>query len=459
MNIKDVHKLFDSDSVEAKNRKDSYASGDILKMYMRQIGEIPLLSPEKQNDLSSQIAATLNEYRLKLYHFGFVASEHMLILRNHHGSAVADYFTPSSIKKNGNPRFISDVVTWADDIQKHRNALKKSFIKNSENQQKYRNNLIESLMHYSATYDYLEEWFKVALEYLRLSVPDKDPLKIKTADIEDNQKILIEEKMLLSLNEFIPCLRETAQIRQRLHALQQTMLEGNLRLVISVAQRYRNKGLPLPDLIQEGNMGLMRALEKFDFELGNRFSTYATWWIKQNIGRAIAGQSRIIRIPLHMVNTIMAMNNAEELFIQENGYEPSVEELAKIMEVPTSRIGAIQKMARQAISLQAAIGNSEDSQSLEDILSDFDSDDPSKEISRKIIREKLDQILNLLPEREQQIISMRFGLRDQQPMTLVELSKHFDLTHERIRQIEIKTLERLRASDARSFFDDIAQYK
>lgn len=226
-----------------------------------------------------------------------------------------------------------------------------------------------------------------------------------------------------------------------------------------MAQRYRNKGLPLPDLIQEGNMGLMRALEKFDFELGNRFSTYATWWIKQNVTRAISSQSRVIRIPLHMINTIMAMNNAEQLFIQENGHEPSAEDLAKIMEVPSSRIGAIRKMARQAISLQAPIGSSEDSPSLEDVLSDSDSDDPTRAISHKILCEKLYQILNLLPEREQQIMIMRFGLRGHQPMSLLELSKHFELTRERIRQIEIVTLKRLREADARNFLDDIMQYK
>lgn len=446
------------DRAETGEPEDSYTSGNILQMYLHQIGDIPLLSPEEQSELSFRITAALQEYRVSLYRFGFIATEHILILRNPSGSSAADYFMPSSLKKTGHPQFLSDAAEWADEIQKHYQALSNAFSKNS-NTQKTRSALIESMMRYTVVYDYLEEWFKVALEYIRLSAPEFETLKVKESDITEDQKLLLEEKMFMKTPEILQCLHETSAARTKLHKLHQNMLEGNLRLVISVAQRYRNKGLPLPDLIQEGNMGLMRALEKFDFELGNRFSTYATWWIKQNVTRAIASQSRVIRIPLHMINTIMTMNNAEQLFIQESGHEPSVEDLAKVMEVPPSRIGAIRKMARQAISLQAPVGSGEDSQSLEDILSDFDSDDPTREISRKILNEKLYQILNLLPEREQQIMIMRFGLRGHQPMSLLELSKHFELTRERIRQIEIKTLERLREKDARNFLDDIMQYK
>lgn len=448
-----------ANSTEAEKSKDSYTSGNILHMYLRQIGDIPLLSPEEQSELSLQIIVAVKEYRVNLYRLGFIPSEHILILRNPSGSSAADYFMPSSLKKNDHPQFLSDATEWADEIQKHYHTLKNAFEENSSTLEGIRAALIKSMMRYTVVYDYLEEWFKVALEYIRLAAPAFEPLKVKETDIAEDQRIMLEKKMLMKTGEILQCLHETSIARAKLHKLHQAMLEGNLRLVISVAQHYRNKGLPLPDLIQEGNMGLTRALEKFDFELGNRFSTYATWWIKQNVTRAIASQSRVIRIPLHMINTIMTMNNAEQLFIQERGHEPSVEDLAKIMEVPTSRIGAIRKMARQAISLQAPVGSAEDSPSLEDILSDFDSDDPTREISRKILNEKLYQILNLLPEREQQIMIMRFGLRGYQPMSLLELSKHFELTRERIRQIEIKTLERLREDDARNFLDDIMQYK
>ncbi|MDD2479538.1 MAG: sigma-70 family RNA polymerase sigma factor [Victivallaceae bacterium] len=444
---------------EIEKPEDSYTSGNILHAYLRQIGDIPLLTPEEQEELSLKITAVLKKYRTSLYRFGFIASEHIFILRNPSGSSAADYFMPSSLKKTGKPQFLSDAAEWGDEIQKYYQTLKNTFTGNSADQKKNRSELVKSMMRYTVVYDYLEEWFKVALEYVRLAAPEFEPLKVMATDIAEDQKILLEEKMLMKTAEVIECLHETSQARTELHKLHQKILEGNLRLVISVAQRYRNKGLPLPDLIQEGNMGLMRALEKFDFELGNRFSTYATWWIKQNVTRAISSQSRVIRIPLHMINTIMAMNNAEQLFIQENGHEPSAEDLAKIMEVPSSRIGAIRKMARQAISLQAPIGSSEDSPSLEDVLSDSDSDDPTRAISHKILCEKLYQILNLLPEREQQIMIMRFGLRGHQPMSLLELSKHFELTRERIRQIEIVTLKRLREADARNFLDDIMQYK
>jgi RNA polymerase primary sigma factor len=200
-------------------------------------------------------------------------------------------------------------------------------------------------------------------------------------------------------------------------------------------------------------MGLMRALEKFDFKLGHKFSTYASWWIKQNITRAIAEQSRIIRIPVHMVKTIVTINNAEQRFIQEHGREPSTDEIAIIMELPASRVSAIQKMARQSVSLQAPIGNDDDGSVMEDILTDIESEDPMQNISSKVVREKLHELLGTLSEREQQIIIMRFGLLGFKTMTLLEISEHFQLTRERIRQLEIKIINKLRSPAKLKFFD------
>ena len=457
-NAEEPSELFESVNTETDDsEKGSGEPSDSLRIYLRQIGNIPLLATEKQLDVSEKIDDAITEYRKKLYLLGFVLTEHSMIVTDFDSEDIEDHFLPSALKKTDSKHykhFLMSVPVWNKEIQAHFTKLKKSFDKRSPDTGKLRAKSVELLMQYPVVYDHLEEWNQVVMEYVKLANPAiKNPSKATESEIPEEKRSFLEEKFLMELPEFFVLLKELDAIRKNIEKTMQIMLEGNLRLVISIAQRFRNKGLPFNDLIQEGNLGLMRALEKFDFRLGHKFSTYATWWIKQTVSRAIAEQSRVIRIPVHMVNTINTMNNCEQRFVQEHGREPSIDELAAMLEIPISRISAIQKMARQPISLQAPIGDSESGSVLEDILSDIDSDDPVQMVARKVVREKLHEVLRTLPEREQQIIIMRFGLLGCQPLTLIEVSKHFKLTRERIRQLEIKILEKLRSPCRLKYFD------
>lgn len=320
----------------------------------------------------------------------------------------------------------------------------------------------------------LDEEDEVEVEKIDLSVPEgvsvEDPVRMYLKEIGKVPLLSADEEIELAQNmedgavatEKINVLKgrldgaseeEKAEIKQEIKTLQRDvdkgadakkrLAEANLRLVVSIAKRYVGRGMLFLDLIQEGNLGLIKAVEKFDYKKGYKFSTYATWWIRQAITRAIADQARTIRIPVHMVETINKLIRVSRQLLQELGREPSPEEIAKEMNMPVERVREILKISQEPVSLETPIGEEEDSH-----LGDFIKDDnvpvPADAAAFTLLKEQLEEVLGTLTEREQKVLTLRFGLEDGRARTLEEVGKEFNVTRERIRQIEAKALRKLR---------------
>lgn len=320
----------------------------------------------------------------------------------------------------------------------------------------------------------LDDEDEVEVEKIDLSVPEgvsvEDPVRMYLKEIGKVPLLSADEEIELAQNmedgavatEKINVLKgridgaseeEKAEIKEEIKTLQRDvdkgadakkrLAEANLRLVVSIAKRYVGRGMLFLDLIQEGNLGLIKAVEKFDYKKGYKFSTYATWWIRQAITRAIADQARTIRIPVHMVETINKLIRVSRQLLQELGREPSPEEIAKEMNMPVERVREILKISQEPVSLETPIGEEEDSH-LGDFIKDNNVPVPADAAAFTLLKEQLEEVLGTLTEREQKVLTLRFGLEDGRARTLEEVGKEFNVTRERIRQIEAKALRKLR---------------
>ena len=441
---------------------------DPVRMYMNQMGKVPLLTREQEVEICKKIEDAELEMKRLVYSLGFTAKEHIAIAekllseppKERFDRVIVDKQVANRERHLRNLRLLIKRVRAADQqvdtkflawrkaaTKGRREQLHRDFLKLDKKLQTsfpkffYKQKVIEEMIVVAGN---VHEKFQASMRRIQeLEALHKSAAR--TAEIEaERAKIgTLELFVRLSRDEFYKAFADLKRAADRAQQAKTHMAEANLRLVVSVAKKYTNRGQSFLDLIQEGNIGLMKGVEKFEYRRGYKFSTYAIWWIRQAITRSIADQARTIRIPVHMIEIMNKLWRAQKQLTQELGREPTPEELADEMHMPVSRINSLLKMAQQPISLHAPVGDEGDV-SVGDFIEDKSAENPSDVTSYSLLKEKLGDVLTTLTERERKILEMRFGLVDGYERTLEEIGKMYNVTRERIRQIEAKALRKLR---------------
>ncbi len=466
------------EAAEAKGRKEGATDkakpaarvdvlDDPVRMYLKQMGQVPLLTREQEVEISMRIEEAEINARKLFGIFGFATGAFMAVVdrlesgKERFDRIISDKHVDSRERyMRALPKLKKDIAKLNQVVSRKFAEYNKSNLNKKESDRKFlaleqaRDKLALALDHLYFKQKAIEDFVTVADERAQLLKPQRELLKrgdsatrakdLAEAIKEAKRKVrLFEDEERMRVEEFEQQYKDLKTwLRKGLRAKTE-MVEANLRLVISIAKKYTNRGLSFLDLIQEGNMGLMKAVEKFEYKRGYKFSTYATWWIRQAITRSIADQARTIRIPVHMIETINRLLREQKALVQELGREPTPEELAEEMNLPVERVRAVLKMAQQPISLQSPVGDSDDTH-FGDFIEDKSAENPSEMTAYSLLKDRLQDVLKTLTEREQEVLLLRFGLADGYSRTLEEVGRKFNVTRERIRQIEAKALRKMR---------------